>query len=58
MTEQEATERFRATDREVDKVNNEPEDDCLCFICFTNLPNAVFLDCGHGGRSRLTKVFA
>jgi hypothetical protein len=25
------------------------EDEGLCFICYTNPSNCVFLDCGHGG---------
>lgn len=50
MTEREATERFKSTER----TGNEPEEENLCFICFTNPPNAVFLDCGHGGRILLT----
>ena len=42
--EKEATERFKSTARD----KNDDEDG-LCVICFTNIPNAVFLDCGHGG---------
>ena len=45
FTEREASERFRSSARD----NNAEEDDSLCVICFTNIPNAVFLDCGHGG---------
>ena len=44
MNEQEATERFRSTER-----NREPEEESLCIICFSNKPNSVFLECGHGG---------
>ena len=29
----------------------------LCLICFENLPDAVFMDCGHGGISILQKFF-
>lgn len=45
MSIQEASARFQTTERS----ENENPEDSLCFICFTNEPNAVFLDCGHGG---------
>lgn len=45
MSIQEASARFRTSER----TQEENPEDSLCFICFTNEPNAVFLDCGHGG---------
>lgn len=29
--------------------NEIVEDDGLCFVCFDNQPNAILLECGHGG---------
>lgn len=29
--------------------NYEDDEEGLCFICFSNDSNCVFLDCGHGG---------
>ena len=33
---------------EPDKENN-PADEKVCYICYENAPNAVFMVCGHGG---------
>ena len=52
MNQQEASERYRESAR--DGELREGEED-LCFICYTNPPNAVFLDCGHGGRILLSE---
>ncbi len=49
LNEQEASERYQASVRDGDIKLEDLEDDGLCFICYTNPPNAVFLDCGHGG---------
>jgi len=38
--------KISATDR-VQKSNTEEE--TLCYLCFEGLPNAVLLNCGHGG---------
>lgn len=48
MSVQEASERFKTTDRDR-AVDGQPAEENLCFICFTAEPNIVFLDCGHGG---------
>ena len=45
MSVHEASSRFRTTER----ADDENPEDTLCFICYTNEPTAVFLDCGHGG---------
>lgn len=52
LNEQEASERYQASVRDGDVKVEDLEDDGLCFICYTNPPNAVFLDCGHGGTPR------
>jgi len=37
-----------ATDR-AQKNNNGEEEETLCYLCFEGPPNAVLLNCGHGG---------
>jgi hypothetical protein len=52
LNEQEASERYQASVRDGEARPEDSEEEGLCFICYTNPPNAVFLDCGHGGRRR------
>lgn len=47
---QELKEKSEEEKKEEEEVTYENEnEEGLCFICFSNDSNCVFLDCGHGG---------
>jgi hypothetical protein len=56
MSVQEATDRYKTTERNR-HADGQSNDDALCFICFSNDSNVVFLDCGHGGRPFMRQAY-
>ena len=43
-------EKCPSVDRKGDNTPNKSSNSLItCVICFQNAPNAVFMDCGHGG---------
>jgi hypothetical protein len=45
------SEHYRLPSLELEEENEEEEDQCekMCYICESKTPNAIMVECGHGG---------